>query len=64
MCESNNSIKNEDYLNRVKGIVKARSLSLNPRELEPGDDSKTQILIGTCLKYQIDIALLHETSTK
>ena len=39
-------------------------MSLNHRGLDPSNDSKIQILLEACCKYQIDVILLNKTNTK
>ena len=57
-------IRNEGYIDEIKNISNTRILSLNLRGLGPSNNSKIEMLLEACCKYQIDIILLNETNTK
>ena len=57
-------IRNDGYIENVKNTSNTRILSLNPRGLSPSNDSKIEMLLEACCKYQIDVILLNETNTK
>ena len=64
MIQSNQQIKNEGYINMNKVVSNTWILLLNPQGFNPNNDSKIQMVLEVCKKYQIYIILLNETNIK
>ena len=58
------SIQHRGYIDPIKSTSNTRLLILNPRGLNPWSNYKTEMLIESCKKLQIDGLLLSETQVK
>ena len=62
--QQDDMIVNQEYVNNNKLAESIRILALNPRGINPWDNSKTQRLTEIINNLQIDVILLNKTNIK